>query len=339
MTDHDHANDALLVRRALLASPTAAVLGLVDQLNLQPKSRMDVVVLAPLRNVKKSRNVESFAASAPLGAVRFLVDTLTNEALERVVALLGDRADDPTYEELAGAVDDMLREGFTGNVVAGMLVAAATSHVPAEPHCRQLLAERVEFTLPELAVAPPASVVGEIKSVSPELKEQRKKRREEQKLAKQRAQSRPPTKSPRVKAPTPPPVPPTKAVVAASTTIVRRAVTLTPVEAARFDPEHALAGYVVEVDVAFDESSRDELAMVAKQRPAVVLAGASDALLVRPISSKDGSERRLLGAWKRVGLAKPSYVADERITVVLDASVTAPRKLGRLTDDEWNSLF
>jgi len=339
MTDHDHASDALLVRRALLASPAAAVLNLVDQLNLQPNSRMDVVVLAPLRNLKKSRNVESFATNAPLGAVRFLVDTLTNEALERVVTLLGDRADDPTYEELAGAVDDMLREGFTGSVVAGMLVAAATSHVPAEPHCRRLLAERVEFTLPELNIAPTASVVGDIKSASPELKEQRKKRREEQKLAKQRVQSRPPTKPSRVKAPTTPTPPPARTISATNTVIARRAVNLTPVEATRFDPEHALAGYVVEVDVAFDESSRDELAMVAKQRPAVVLAGTSDALLVRPISSKEGPERRLLGTWKRLGLAKPSYVADERIIVILDASVTAPRKLGRLTDDEWNSLF
>ncbi len=348
MSENEHLGDALLVRRALLAAPASSILDFVDRLNLQPNSRVDVVILAPLRNLKKTRNVSGFASNAPMSAVRFIVDSLTNATLERVVEILGDAAEDPTYEQLASAVDQLADEGVAPLDIAGMLAAAAASGVPATPHCRRLLAEREELALPELEVATPAPILAEVKVVSPEIKEQRKKRREEQKRARQKAQSRPAVKPGRPKPVTSdaqrPALPTSSTPVSTPTSAPtpesrRRDILLTPAESALFDAGHPLAGFVVELDVAFDEGSRDELAMVAKQRPVVVLAGKGNELLVRPISSKDAPDRVVLGAWKRLGLAKPSYVSTERVRVSLEESEVGVRKFGRLNDDEWNALF
>jgi hypothetical protein len=338
---------SLLVRRALLAHGASEILALVDQLNLQPNARVDVVILAPLRNLQRGRNAVGFAETGPLPAVKFLAELISQDALSRVVELLGENADAPSLEQLEQAVDALLSEEFSVTVVALMLALAAANDVPAKQHCVSLLESRDEFVLPELLVAPAASPLASPRVVDPKIREQRQKRREEQKLAKQRQQSRPlsrpakskasPTRSPELIRNT------TSATVADATKPIveineRRRFILTPLEEATFDTEHPLAGYVLALDIPFDAANTEELGVSAKLRPALVVAGANEELLVLPIFSNEAPGRRLITSWKKLGLDHVSYLGSDRVSVALEASA-ALRRIARVGNDEWNALI
>ena len=117
---------------------------------------------------------------------------------------------------------------------------------------------------------------------------------------------------------------------------MRRAVRLTPLEASRFDPAHPLAGAVVVVEVPFDGVDPDEPGVTSKVRPALVVAGGPDALLVRALYSQDAPTRQPFAPWRRVGLDHPSFIEDARVAIPLTGP--APASLGRLSDEEWNAL-
>jgi hypothetical protein len=110
----------------------------------------------------------------------------------------------------------------------------------------------------------------------------------------------------------------------------------TPAELDRFDPEHALSGTVVIVDVPFDAMDPAVPEQNSKERPALVVAASADALLVRPIYSSAAPTRSILQAWRRLGLDHVCYVDDAR--VVLSVTPGEPlERVGRLTDQEWNA--
>jgi hypothetical protein len=110
----------------------------------------------------------------------------------------------------------------------------------------------------------------------------------------------------------------------------------TPAELDRFDPEHALSGTVVIVDVPFDAMDPAVPEQNSKERPALVVAASAEALLVRPIYSSSAPTRNVLQAWRRLGLDHVCYVDDAR--VVLSVTPGEPlERVGRLTDQEWNA--
>ncbi len=110
----------------------------------------------------------------------------------------------------------------------------------------------------------------------------------------------------------------------------------TPAELERFNPEHALAGTVVIVEVPFVSTDPSAPEQKSKERPALVVAASADGLLVRPIYSANAPTRSLLQAWRRLGLDHVCYVDDSRIA--LNVVPTAPfERVGRLTDQEWNA--
>ena len=74
----------------------------------------------------------------------------------------------------------------------------------------------------------------------------------------------------------------------------------------------------------------------AKQRPALVVAASESAVLVRPIYSNPFSNRTLFHAWRRLHLDHVCYISDER--VALEVPEARLEELGRLSDEEWNSL-
>ena len=113
---------------------------------------------------------------------------------------------------------------------------------------------------------------------------------------------------------------------------------LTPFEAGRFDSAHPLVGSVVFVEVAFDAEDPRQPELDSKERPALVVAATTDAILVRAIYSHPSSTRAVFQPWRRVGLEHPCFVDDTRVVVELGAN-GAPRSLGRLTAAEWNSLI
>lgn len=331
-----------LLRRALAHCDDETVLALVDQLNLQPSARVDVVVVAPIRNLRKSRSVLAFASTAPIAAVRFLIELLSRDALDRVVELLGEASSEPTFAQLSDAVDRLVTQEFEPSIIAAMLASAAANQVPAAAHCQRLLAERVSFQLPEIEViATPQSLIN-LKAVDPKIREQRRARREQQKQSRQRPPSRPtnrstPKSSPTLKPTTTSATSNVRPAVAELSESRRRQPVLTPLESAEFSSDHVLAGCVVELDVPFDDST-DEFGSDSKVRPALVIAGSPTAVLVRPVFTNPAADRVLLAGWNRLGLDHPSYVSLARVNVALRASESV-RRFGRLTNDEWNTVL
>jgi hypothetical protein len=336
MAGQDSVEGTRLVRRALASVDPQRILERIDELNLQPAGNADVVILAPLRNLRRGRNVVAFVTTGPAPAIRFVAEMCSHETLERVVAVLGDAADNPTFEQLAGAVDDLLAEGCNASDVTVMLALAAANQVPAAGHCRRLLDERAEFSLPELD-APPPPPVSALHEVDPQIKEQRRQRRELQRQSKRRAQSRPPTRPART--PNPPVAPGAVArpeVAAVATT--RRRAPLTPIELAEFSDEDARSGDVLWVRIEHEGSDWQSPGVHEKERPAVLVAANDDAVLVRPVYSRESPERVLLAGWVRLGLDRPSWVGAERWRVERREAGSL-RHIGRLSDEEWNSLL
>lgn len=324
------------VRRAVVALGVERVLAYVDELDLAPRAGAAVLVVAPLRTLRSSRDILTFAQSAPFTAVRAVAEAMSAEELDRVVTLLGDHSANPSFDELAVSVRAAMESGDDAALVATTLAVSASHNVPARDHCLRLLDELPELALPEIDVVTPSRAPRE--PVDPAIKEARRQRRAADRTARERARSRPPAPNPRSRRPTTRPDAPAPRPVPRVPESARRRAPLTPLEASRFDPVHPLAGYVVSVDVAFEDAASEELAMTGKRRPAIVIAGSDTELLTRPVYSRPGATRRSLVGWNRLGLEHPSFVARDSVVVAV-GSDNVPARLGRLSDTEWNSLF
>jgi hypothetical protein len=112
---------------------------------------------------------------------------------------------------------------------------------------------------------------------------------------------------------------------------------LTPLESLRYDVDHPLVGTVLLVDVPFDAVDPEQPEANSKERPALVVAGSKDEVLVRPIYSNQSPSRSVFQPWRRVGLDHVSFIDDARIGVSL-ASTESQRSLAQLTIEEWNAL-
>jgi hypothetical protein len=222
-----------IVRRAFLKFDESMVLAAVDSLDLRAHSKVSAVVGIPLRNLQQRRDVTSFALSAPLAAVRALLELLALEPLEKVVEALGEHADSPSYDQLAVAVDQLLAGGSTIDDVVALLAFAIAEEFPAGPHCRRLLEERADLQLPELPDAVPVASLLSPKETDPQVREQRRARREQEKQRKKGPSSvrpaRPVKAKPGEKVASPAPSD-QRATVGSSEPAPRRAVRFTPVE-------------------------------------------------------------------------------------------------------------
>jgi hypothetical protein len=328
-------NAAEISRRALLKISESTILTTVDGLDLRGHAKITAVVGIPLRNLQQRRDVTAFAVSAPIAAVSALLELLAMAPLEKVIVALGDHADTPNFEQLRDAIDAVVRDGASSDDVVAVLAFAIAEEFPAAPHCRQLMDEHPEWALPELPVVEVTSTNFTPKETDPAIKEQRRRRREEEKKRKRGPTSQRPARPTKAK-----PAPKSSAPPSAPRTVIdavesRRAIILTPAELERFDPEHALVGTVVILEVPFDAVDPDVPEQRAKERPALVVAANDDAVLVRPIYSSDAPTRSVLQSWRRLGLDHVSYLDDTR--VVVPASTALLERVGRLSDPEWNA--
>ncbi len=327
-----------MARRGLARLDATAVLEVVDSLDLRPSARLSPAVAVPLRGLHQRRDLSAFVAGAPIVAVRALLELMVAGALDRVVTALGDHADHPSYEQLAHAVDALASDGVTGDEIAALLAFAVSESFPAAPHCRRLLDERPEWALPAVEVAPVRSVLAP-RDVDPEVRARRQARKEAEK-AQRRATAHPAPRGAKTKGPTgaPPTATPStpRPSRVAPIEVVRRSARLTPAEARRVDLAHPLAGVVVHVEMPFSEPDPAQPEIRSKERPALVVAAAPDAVLVRGVYSNPGPGRRVFGPWRRLGLDHVSYVADEH--VLLEVAPSDVREVGRLSDEEWNGL-
>jgi hypothetical protein len=330
-------NATVVVRAAILKFDSQKVLSVVDSLDLRANAKVSAVVGVPLRQLQQRRDVEVFATSAPAAAVRALLEVIAMAPLEKIIVLLGDHSEHPTFEQLSGAIDQFLAEGGSSDDAVSVLAYAIGDAFPASSHCRRLLSERAEFALPELPDLPAPTVLAAPREVSPEIREQRKLRREEEKRRKKVAT---PPRAPRTARPksSVTPRPSTNATAApASAPESRRRLLLTPLEESRFNADHALVGSIVVVDVPYDATDPDAPDVTSKQRPAVVVAASSDDLLVRPLYSQSAPSRRIFAPWRRIGLDHVSYLDDARVVVAYGTEPLRP--LGELSIAEWNALF
>jgi hypothetical protein len=75
----------------------------------------------------------------------------------------------------------------------------------------------------------------------------------------------------------------------------------------------------------------------SKIRPVLVVGACETSILALGIYSNQSPSRGLFQPWRRLGLAHVSYIATDR--VVLNVAPDEVEKIGRLSDEEWNSLF
>ncbi len=339
MTDSSSSANTV-ARAAILKIDPRTTLSAVDTLDLRAHSKVSAVIGVPLRQLQQKRDVASFASAAPVAAVKALLELLAAAPLERVIEQLGEHAESPSYEELATAIDELLAKDLTIDDAVAVLAYAVGESFPAAPHCRRLFEERKEFALPALPEITTSGALVSAREVSPEIREQRRARREEQRRRKKPgAPTRPPRPS-KQKGVTPshPSAQSTTTGELAPAPEPRRRALFTPLETSRFDADHPLAGTILLVDVPFDAQDPTQPDVKSKERPALVVAASSEALLVRPIYSNQSPSRRVFTAWRRVGLDHVSFIDDARIAVpVTSADLRQP--LGQLTTAEWNSLF
>jgi hypothetical protein len=296
------------------------------------------VIGVPLRQLQQKRDVASFAASAPLAAVKAVLELLAAAPLEKVIEQLGDRAESPSYDELANAIDQLLASGLAIDDAVAVLGYAVGESFPAAPHCRRLFVEREEFELPALPEVVASGSLVSPREVSPEIREQRRARREEQRRRKKPgAPNRPPRPSKQKGVAPSHPAAKTLTGDVAPIPEARRRAMLTPLELSRFDAEHPLVGTILIVDVPYDAKDPLQPEVSSKERPALVVAASSTEVLVRPIYSNQSPSRSVFLAWRRVGLDHVSFIDDVRVAVAV-ANVDLRQPLGQLTTSEWNAL-
>jgi hypothetical protein len=327
------------MRAALLKIDPAIVLAKVDSLDLRAHARVSAVIGVPLRQLQQRRDVTAFATTAPMAAVRALLELLAMAPLERVVELLGDHAESPNYEQLAAAIDELLASGSTNDDAVAVLAYAVGESFPAAPHCRQLFEEREAFALPELPEVAAPTALAAPREVSPELREQRRARREEEKRRKKPGTPTRPPRPAKTKHVAPPrdDARTTTSDVSEPPPLERRRLLLTPLERTRFDADHPLVGSIFLVDVPYDALDPGQPDATSKERPALVIAASNDEMLVRPIYSNQSPTRAVFQAWRRIGLDHVSFIDDARVAVV-SSSVDLQRPLGQLSVVEWNAI-
>jgi hypothetical protein len=333
-------NASTIVRRAFLKIDPAMTLRAVDTLDLRARAKVSAVVGVPLRQLQQRRDVGAFATTAPLAALKSLLDVLALAPLERIVAYLGDHAESPTYDQLARAVDQLIGSGSSFDDAVAALAYAIGESFPAAPSCRRLLEERAELALPALPEVIAPTILASPREVNPEIREQRRARRDEEK---RRRKTNSPPRALRVSKPKSgaPPRPDVSVRALGEspspTNVERRRAPLTPLELSRFDADHPLVGAVLELDVSFEGHDPAQPEATSKDRPVLVVASSSEALLVRPIYSSPSTARTIFQPWRRVGLDHVSFIDGARVVVPYVPGATL-RHLGHLTAREWNAL-
>jgi hypothetical protein len=241
-----------VVRGAFLKIDDDVILAAVDTLDLRAHAKVSAVIGVPLRQLQQRRDVHSFAVSAPMVSLRALLELLAMSPLERIISILGDHAESPTYDQMSQALDALLAQGASVDEVVAVLAFAVSETFPAAPHCRRLLQERENLALPELPEVVAPSILAAPKVVSEEIRQQRKRRRDEERRRKASPATKRlsrPAKSKRTEVSQPD--------AGASSPLLsepqtRRQLSLTPRERSMYDDQHALVGAVFLAEVCSD---------------------------------------------------------------------------------------
>ena len=305
-----------------------------------------ITVLTSARNAadlvrRRARRLDDLKISA-------LGRDLAEACVSDTIKALGDRHDDPSYDDLLAVLEPVC-EAWGTRLVALMLAATADGDFNASGVCARLLDEDARFALdaigPEQADAPPTSIGASPPASEAEVEAKREQRRQrrEAKKAKQPTKRAEPRSYRRARdaAPseTPPPdvaSPDVRDPPVSKSAHRRPVAVLGKYEGLRDDE---LVGAVVHAFIPFRVPT-DEVED-GKTRPCIVVAAcAPDSLVVRPCYSAGGVRAE---DWRSVrvtnpvaaGLDKHTYVSTEEF-VVERAEVLPVR--GWLARDDWNAL-
>lgn len=273
-------------------------------------------------------------------------DGLGVEALAAVRSALGASADDPSEEELRRALDEV-SDRFEPRVLTVVLACGAAAEVRAAALCDVVLdsdprfcvgpVDPAAFARPK-ALEAPASVVRPASGTARTRRPRRPTARSVAVPAVARAKRR---RRPVAPAPSARTVCAHDADVVQEVTPSRRRTPLTPLEERRFDADHPLVGSMVIAEVWYDGVDPADPGCVSKRRPCVVVAVSLTSLLVRPGYSAGGLKTRTwksveLQDWEAAGLRCPTWIEVKARRISRSRDLHA---LGRLSDEDWNSLF
>lgn len=283
-------------------------------------------------------------------------DVIAVCAAETVDAL-GDRAGDPSVDDLLGVLDPIVGAWGT-RLVALLLAATVDGDFPARQACEHLLDHDPRFALdalgPEQIDEARRRAGARVRAPEDDgdraTKRDERRRRQEQRArqptrsarlarpaVRQRYRRRAEAQPPGEEAPAAEPVTPGPPGSGA-TELPRRRVRVT----GRFDGvryDDLLVGAVVVAFVAFRDPDTGEPG--GKHRPCVVIATCSgDRLVVRPCYSEGGRQSR---NWRSVRISDPRAAGLDRNGYVSSAEYAVPRSrvtgpIGRLTREDWNML-
>jgi hypothetical protein len=349
-------------REAMLQAALARVDVRVLRESLQAVSDPRYPIAKPIANalaaLRKHRDPKAMLARAQYRvALPYAAAVLAEPCLAAVIERLGDDADDPTREQLMGAIDSVA-DDYDDLTVAVMLASVADGEMPASDLCFDILDTDERFGLTDWArferAEPVPSEPRVPVSVTPEQREARKakkqrdadeRRREAEARARAAEQVRQARKKERAAGVdrTGESATPERPPVSVAPSIGRRKSLLTPLEQEEFDRDDPWVAGVVPAWIRFDADDvrdPDDPGLEGKVRPCVVIAGSPTHLLVRAGYSEGGVKSRdwkcvPVRYWRQSGFDQPTWI--DVVTVRVPRPATAPT--GWMEPDDWNALW
>ncbi len=311
---------------------------------------------ALVKTVKRERSPEAFLKRAPASAIAKIGGLAVERPLGLIVEALGEDAEDPSEEKLREALEQVSE--FTSIGERRLLLAVAIhDHFTAAPHCATILAEEpYRLDLPERLQSSPSSVMAApsaVPSVDPELKERRKERRREEQEKRRAQKDRAAEADRQLRARQASARAASAAEADATQTAQKasiassgiqehwRAPMLTPPEAGSFNADDPWVGGLIYAFIPYDSRDPENPTETGKVRPAIVVAGNQDKLLVRACYSSSGAiGERFAGValtkWLQLGLDSPSTIDDVKHEVQRQG-ISGPTAWIALVD--WNNLW
>jgi hypothetical protein len=290
-------------------------------------------------------------------AVPYLASVVADACLSRTIEALGEHSDDPTREQLVEAIDEV-RGSFSDVTIGVMLASVAGGGMPASDLCFHVATNDERFGLTDWAEQeerPPTARARRPveRAATPEQREARRLKKQKdaedrrrkleaaRKAGEQVRRARKERSDPGAAVPG----------VGSEGTAARRGATvapsltrrasLTPAEEEEFDRQDPWSSAVVFAWVPFDSVDPNHPELDGKSRRCVVVAGSSQALLVRPGYSDGGVTSRdwksvPLRHWKRAGFDQPTWIDSETLRV---PRPTDGGPVGWLDPEDWNALW
>jgi hypothetical protein len=351
----DSAREAMLL--AALARTDARSLKESLQAVSDPRSPISKPIANALAALRKHRDPLSVLDRAQYRvAVPYAAAVYAEPCLAAVIEALGDNADDPTREQLLGAIDAVAPD-YDEVTIAVMLASAADGDMAASDLCFALLDTEERFRLTgwqsfervappvEATRAPAPTGTTEEQREARRAKKQREteeRRRKTEASARAAEQVRTAKKRERAAASDRPSVAPdgSQAPAPILPSLGHRRAVLTPLEEEEFDRDDPWSTGVVLAWVPFDAADDDHSGIDGKVRPCVVLAGSPTHLLVRPGYSAGGVKSRdwkshPVRHWRRSGFDEPTWIDVDAVRV--GRPETGPT--GFLEPDDWNAIW